>query len=88
MNDLLKKSALELADMLAAGEITSLELTSACLDRIEALNPRINAFLYIDREGALATAAEVDAKRAAGQALHRLAGVPIAVKDNIVTRQY
>ncbi|WP_276671964.1 Asp-tRNA(Asn)/Glu-tRNA(Gln) amidotransferase subunit GatA [Schaalia cardiffensis] len=86
MNDLLKKSALELADMLAAGEITSLELTNACLDRIEALNPRINAFLYIDREGALATAAEVDAKRAAGQALHRLAGVPIAVKDNIVTR--
>ena len=86
MNDLLKKSALELADMLAAGEITSLELTSACLDRIEALNPRINAFLYIDREGALATAAEVDAKRAEGQALHRLAGVPIAVKDNIVTR--
>ncbi|WP_115727656.1 Asp-tRNA(Asn)/Glu-tRNA(Gln) amidotransferase subunit GatA [Actinomyces culturomici] len=86
MNDLLKKSALELADMLASGEITSVELTTACLDRIEALNPTINAFLFVDREGALATAAEVDAKRAAGEELHRLAGVPIALKDNMVTR--
>lgn len=86
MNDLLKKSALELADMLAAGEITSVELTTACLDRIEALNPKINAFLFVDREGALKTAAEVDAKRAAGEELHCLAGVPIALKDNMVTR--
>lgn len=86
MNDLLKKSALELADMLAAGETTSVELTRACLDRIDALNPTINAFLYVDREGALATAADVDARRSAGESLHRLAGIPIAIKDNIVTR--
>lgn len=39
MNDLLRKSALELADMLAAGRITSVELTTACLDRIEAVDP-------------------------------------------------
>lgn len=86
MNDLLKKSALELADMLAAGETTSVELTRACLDRIDALNPTINAFLYVDREGALATAADVDARRSAGESLHRLAGIPIAIKDNMVTR--
>ncbi|WP_076463265.1 Asp-tRNA(Asn)/Glu-tRNA(Gln) amidotransferase subunit GatA [Actinomyces mediterranea] len=86
MNDLLKKSALELADMLAAGETTSVELTRACLGRIDALNPTINAFLYVDREGALATAADVDARRSAGESLHRLAGIPIAIKDNIVTR--
>ena len=86
MNELLKKSALELADMLATGQITSVELTTACLDRIEALNPKINAFLFIDREGALKTAAEVDAKRQAGEELHRLAGIPIALKDNMVTR--
>lgn len=86
MNELLKKSALELADMLAAGQITSVELTTACLDRIEALNPKINAFLFIDREGALKTATEVDAKRQAGEELHRLAGIPIALKDNMVTR--
>lgn len=86
MNELLKKSALELADMLATGQITSVELTTSCLDRIEALNPKINAFLFIDREGALKTAAEVDAKRQAGEELHRLAGIPIALKDNMVTR--
>jgi len=86
MNDLLKKSALELADMLEAGQITSVELTTACLDRIDALNEHVNAFLHIDREGALETARRVDERRAAGEKLHRLAGVPIAVKDNMVVR--
>ena len=86
MNELLKKSALELADMLAAGEMTSVELTQACLDRIHALNPRVNAFLFIDDDGALATARDIDARRANGEKLGRLAGVPIALKDNMVTR--
>ena len=54
MNELLKKSALELADMLAAGQITSVELTQACLDRIDAIEDRVNAFITVDREGALA----------------------------------
>ena len=57
MNELLTKSALELADLLASGEVTSVELTTACLDRIDALNPTVHAFLFVDREGALATAA-------------------------------
>ncbi len=87
MNALLKKSALELAELLASRQITSVELTQACLDRIEALNPKLNAFLFVDREGALATAARVDAQRAAGEELHPLAGIPIALKDNMVTRQ-
>ncbi len=86
MNDLLRKSALELAGLLTSGEVTSVELTSACLDRIDVVNDRVNAFLFIDRSGALATAAEVDARRADGQELHPLAGVPIALKDNMVTR--
>ncbi|RRC95316.1 Asp-tRNA(Asn)/Glu-tRNA(Gln) amidotransferase subunit GatA [Schaalia canis] len=86
MKEMLRKSAVELAAMLAAGEVTSVELTTACLDRIEALNPRLNAFLYVDREGALATAAEIDRRRAAGEELHPLAGVPIALKDNMVAR--
>ncbi|MDN6486555.1 MAG: Asp-tRNA(Asn)/Glu-tRNA(Gln) amidotransferase subunit GatA [Ancrocorticia sp.] len=86
MNELLKKSALELADMLAAGQITSVELTQACLDRIHAVNPRVNAFLLIDDDGALATARDIDERRARGEKLGRLAGVPIALKDNMVTR--
>ena len=74
MNPLLKKSACELADLLRSGEITSVELTQACLDRIDAIDPKVHAFLYVDREGALATAADVDARRAAGEELPRLAG--------------
>lgn len=86
MNPLLAKSALELGQMLRDGEITSVELTQACLDRMEELNATLNAFLTIDAEGALAQAADVDRRRGLGEDLHPLAGVPIAVKDNIVTR--
>lgn len=86
MSELLTKTALQLADMMAAGEITSVELTRASLDRIKAHNPTIIAFLHVDEEGALATAREVDEKRAAGEQLGRLAGIPIAIKDNLVIR--
>ncbi len=71
MNELLKKSALELADMLAAGQITSVELTQACLDRIDAIDDRVRAFITVDREGALATAADVDARRIKCYRRHR-----------------
>lgn len=86
MSNLVFNSALELADLLQKGEITSVELTQACLDRIEEMDPSIKAFLHVDSEGALATAREVDEARKAGEELHPLAGVPIALKDNIVTR--
>src|SRR5687768_3095379 len=91
-NDLIRLSAARLAEKLAAGEVTSVEVTQAYLDRIAAVDggPRgVNAFLYVNAEEALAVAAEVDSIRAAGGAaaeeLHELAGVPIAVKDLIVT---
>lgn len=86
MNNFLRLSAAEMAGKLRAGEVTSVELTQACLDRIHAIDSRVGAFLSVDDEGALATAREVDSKRAAGEELHRFAGVPIAVKDNMVTR--
>jgi aspartyl-tRNA(Asn)/glutamyl-tRNA(Gln) amidotransferase subunit A len=86
----LKKSAAELADALAAGEITSVELTQACLDRIQGIDggvdgAGIHAFLHVDAEGALAQAAASDARRAAGQPVSPLDGVPIAVKDVLAT---
>ena len=84
--DLTGLTAVEMAEKLAAGEITSVELTQAHLDRIERLNPALNAYLVVDAEGALATAREIDERRAAGEQLHRLAGVPVAVKDIACTK--
>ena len=86
VTDLTQLTALQMADGLAAGEFTSVDLTQAHLDRIAVLNPVLNAFLQVDTEGALATAADVDARRAAGEDLHRLAGVPVAVKDIACTQ--
>jgi len=84
--DLTRLTAVEMADRLAAGTLTSVELTQAHLDRIERLNPTLNAYLLVDGEGALATAREVDAARTAGEQLPRLAGVPVAVKDIACTQ--
>ncbi|HUH03822.1 MAG TPA: Asp-tRNA(Asn)/Glu-tRNA(Gln) amidotransferase subunit GatA [Kofleriaceae bacterium] len=79
---------LPLADQarrLAAGELSSTELTRIYLDRIAAANPALNAYLRIDKGGALATAARIDAARASGDELGPLAGVPLALKDIFVT---
>lgn len=86
MNPLLKLSALQMARKLDEGEVTSVQLTQACLERIDALNEHLNAFVLVDAEGALATAAKADQARAQGKAPHTLTGVPIALKDNMVVR--
>ncbi len=86
MEQLLTKSALELGEELRQGNVTSVQLTEAFLNRIAELNPALNAFITVDAQGALEQAARVDERRAAGEELHPLAGVPIAVKDNIVTK--
>ena len=74
-------TAAEMAAALNKKEITSVELTKAHLDRISAVDGKLNAFLHVDNQGALEQAAAVDAKRAKGESLSPLAGVPIAVKD-------
>ncbi|CAB4717766.1 MAG: Asp-tRNA(Asn)/Glu-tRNA(Gln) amidotransferase subunit GatA [Actinobacteria bacterium] len=86
MSAWITKSAAELADALAAGEVTSVELTQAHLDRIAAVDGQVHAFLHVDAEGALAAAAASDARRAAGSPASVLDGVPIAVKDVLATR--
>lgn len=84
--DLTRLSAADLAQRLAAGEVSSVEATQAHLDRIAAVEPAVHAFLHVSAAEALETAAAVDARRAQGEELHPLAGVPIAVKDVVVTR--
>ena len=78
-------SAAELASALQKGETTSVECTTAFLDRIDSTNPTINAFLSVDRDGALAKAEAVDAARSKGKPLGPLAGLPVAVKDVLCT---
>lgn len=85
MNDLVKKSAAELVNLLASKTVSSVELTQAFLDRIDAVDGTIHSYLHVTRDQALAVAAEVDRRRAAGEQLPKLAGLPIAVKDNLAT---
>lgn len=85
MSELIKKTAVEQLALLQSGEITSVELTKAHLDHIAAVDSSVHAFLHVNAEGALATAAEVDRRRAAGEQLPKLAGLPVAVKDNLTT---
>jgi len=78
---IIASTAAELAGAIASGEISAVEVTRAHLDRIAAVDDTIHAFLYVDGERALARAAAVDAKVAAGDKLGPLAGVPLALKD-------
>ncbi|GAB7050484.1 Asp-tRNA(Asn)/Glu-tRNA(Gln) amidotransferase subunit GatA [Catenuloplanes indicus] len=86
MSDLTKLTAAELAATIASGDVSAVEVAQAHLDRIAAVDERVHAFLHVDTEGALAAARDVDAKRAAGEELGPLAGVPIAVKDVLATK--
>jgi aspartyl-tRNA(Asn)/glutamyl-tRNA(Gln) amidotransferase subunit A len=81
---LIHLSAADLSAKLTSGEVSSVEATQAHLDRIAAVDGDIHAFLHINGD-ALETAAEVDRKRAAGEPLGELAGVPIAIKDVLCT---
>ena len=87
---LIQRSAAALAEALASGETTSVELTQAFLDRIAAVDSLpdgrgVHAFLHVDTEGALAAARASDERRAAGRPASSLDGVPVAVKDVLTT---
>ncbi|KAA3653115.1 MAG: Asp-tRNA(Asn)/Glu-tRNA(Gln) amidotransferase subunit GatA [Proteobacteria bacterium] len=81
---MIEASLKDLAAALRAGTLSSVELTTRCLERIEALNPALNAFITVDRDGALAAARAADARIAAGDA-GPLTGIPLAHKDVFCT---
>ena len=83
---ILELSATELAKKIKAGEITSEEAAKASLEQIAKEDQKIRAYLTVDEEKVLARAREVDAGIRAGKYTGPLAGVPIAVKDNICTK--
>ena len=78
---MINKTAAQMADALAKGETTSVELTQAHLDRVAAVDGQVKAFLHVDTEGALAQAKNVDARRAKGEKLSPIAGIPLALND-------
>ncbi len=83
---MLEKSATEMATALQSGELSSVELTTAHLARIEEVDSQVKAFLHVDKAGALAQAEDVDKRRKAGEKLSPLAGVPLALKDVMVQK--
>ena len=84
MTDLTRLSAAALAESLAKGDVSSVEATRAHLDRIAAVDGDVHAFLHVS-DHALDVAADIDRRRAAGDELGPLAGVPLAIKDVLVT---
>ena len=78
-------SALELLRLQAAGDMTAVEIAERAIDAIEVSQGQHNAYTHVDRESAVAAAKAVDAKRAAGETLGALAGVPVAIKDVLCT---
>ena len=71
-------------EAIGAGTTTARSVTEAALSRIEALNPRLNAFLTVTADTALAQADETDARVRSGEPLRPLDGIPVAIKDNLV----
>jgi aspartyl-tRNA(Asn)/glutamyl-tRNA(Gln) amidotransferase subunit A len=80
-----KYTAKEILDLLNKKEVSSLEVTESVYKRIEDKDPKIQAYLALNKERALAKAREIDDKRAKNIQVGKLAGIPMALKDNIST---
>ncbi|WP_425828502.1 amidase [Streptomyces fractus] len=84
--ELWQRSATELAAAVRAREVTSYEIVTSCLDRIEKTNPEVNALVEVRPEEAVAAARRADAAVAAGEELGPLHGVPVSIKVNTEQR--
>jgi len=78
-------SAVAIRDAIASGALSSEEITRVFLDRIEAVNPALNAVVQLDAEGALERARQADMARARGESFGPLHGVPMTIKDSLDT---
>ncbi|MCS7306236.1 MAG: Asp-tRNA(Asn)/Glu-tRNA(Gln) amidotransferase subunit GatA [Thermoguttaceae bacterium] len=86
MSELLELTATELLKEFHKGQFGAVELVNACLEQIRRYDGQIGAFLRVDAQGALAQAAQIDRRRHAREPLGPLAGIPVAIKDNLCTQ--
>ncbi len=86
MAELFRMSAAEIAGAVRDGEVSAAEVTDAHLARIEQVDPRVHAFLYVAADQAREAARAVDRRRSSGAQLSPLAGVPLALKDVFTTK--
>jgi aspartyl-tRNA(Asn)/glutamyl-tRNA(Gln) amidotransferase subunit A len=86
VDELTTRTAVELRDLLRGGEVSAVEVVDAHLERITATDERVGAFLHVTADDARAHAADIDRRRAAGERLGALAGIPLALKDVLCTK--
>jgi amidase len=86
MTDLHYLSLAEIGARIKSGELTSTQVTRACIDRIRALEPDLHSYAIVLEDQALAAAARLDKERQSGKPLRPLHGIPVAVKDLLNTR--
>ncbi len=84
--NLIAYTVTDLLAQLEAGTISSVEITQAYLDRIEAYDQKVGAFLSINGDVALQRARDIDHRRASGQSIGQLGGLPVAIKDNLCVK--
>src|SRR5262245_30450811 len=83
---LIFKSAGELHELVVSGKVSAVEVSTAFLDHAESLDPKVGAFLRLDRDKVLNQAQRVDAQRSRGEKLGLMAGVPVGIKDILCER--
>lgn len=84
--ELYQKTAHELHDLIARKEVRAVEVVASVFERIRAVEPRIKSYITLTEEQAVHTAKQVDAMVGKGEPLPPLAGIPVALKDNLSTR--
>ncbi|HEY1431528.1 MAG TPA: amidase family protein, partial [Stellaceae bacterium] len=87
-DDIAYASAVSLLDLYRRKALSPVEVTRLILDRLDALQPKINPFCVVDREGALAAARESEGRWQRGETVGRLDGVPVTIKDLILMRGF
>ncbi len=79
------QTAYQISQAIRSGKLTAEQAVTASLEAIGKLDPQVRSFLWVNQQGALEAARQIDRRIAAGEAVGPLAGVPVAVKDNICT---